>query len=462
MMSTRRPLAALAPVLALAIAAAAPAQPAPWSLRWNGPADRHDEPIKLLAGADGSSLVLARSDLASPLPGQQRLALLRYAPDGTAAWTMVDPLLESSEFVEPAIALAGASDAVLAAYTGATLVVRRVRLSDGGTIWQRERPLAPHLPDRRPPRIAVDVGTGAVLVAVADGTALRVLRWRADGEALLPDLQLAVPDQVLQPSAIVAGPDGEVVVAVWERSLDAGSGNLVVGFAADGALRFQNREPGPLGNQFDPPRMVGAGDGTVTLLGHSESTCGVPQQLLWRLDRDGVRQWLRSWPDAPCSGSTPAALGVLPDGAVMVVHTRIGSAIRMGANRYRADGSLDWSRSWQGGPPAFGAAAFDGAADAGGGVIAVGAESLPGSIGRLAFAHWTADGGLCGHGQDAQGSRATTAASDGGGGWLLAGYGRGLAPGSAATDVLLHRLPAAPVCAADPLFRNGFEGDGGN
>jgi hypothetical protein len=429
--SARCPSTALALVLALAAAVSAQAQSAPWSLRWNGPA--------------------------APLLGQQRLALLRHGPDGAHLWSVVDLSLESHANIEPDIVLAGEDDAVLAAYAGDTLVVRRVRLSDGGTIWQRERPLAPHLPDRRPPRIAADAYTGDVLVAAADADAIRVLRWHAAGDAILPDLHLAVPDQSLHPGAIVAGPDGEVVVAAWEQPADVGSGNLVVGFAADGAVRFLNREPGPLSNQFDPPLMVGAGDGTVTLLGHSESTCGVPQQLLWRLDRNGVRQWLRSWPDTPCAGSTPAALALLPDGAVMVVHTLNGSSVGMGANRYRADGSMDWSRSWQGEPPASGSVAFNGAADTGGGVIAVGLETLPGSIGRLAFSHWTANGGLCGHGHDAQGSRATIATSDGSGGWLVAGFGRGLAPGSAASDVLLQHQPAAPACAADPLFRSGFE-----
>lgn len=454
---------ALVLVLVQVLAAAVPAraQPPQWSTRWNGPADRHDEPIKVLAVPAGGSLLLARSGLAPPLMIEQRLVLLRHGDDGAPLWSQVDPLLESAEFVEPDLALAGTDAAVVAGYSGTTVVVRRLGLVDGGTIWQRERPLPPPLSARRPLRAAFDPASGQVLVSVADQGQLRVLRWQGDGAAL-PDLHLAVAGFDLEPGAVVAGPDGEVTVAAREQEQTkakrfGSDSTLVVGFAADGAVRFQQREGGPLGIQFGLPWLAADAQGTVTALAEVESACGVPQQQLWRLDRQGERQWLRSWPDHPCASSTPVALALVPDGAAVVVHTAVDSTVRMGAIRFRTDGSLAWAREWPGVAPAFGSWAVAGAVDAAGRVLAVGNEHLPGSTSRLAFAQWTADGGLCGHGHDAQGWRASASTALDGGGWLVAGFGPGLAPGSTATDVLLQRYPAPGDCPVDALFGDGFD-----
>lgn len=436
--------ALVAPVVLAALPSdtAAQALVPDWQRTFESPFGHNDEAVRLHSAGNGGLIGLFSAYNPELLRGQ--LAVVRYEADGSHAWTQIEPPLAAND---PDLAVGADGSAVVASFSGATLVVRKLDAVSGATHWQRERAIvaAPVLLMARGPKLAVDPADGRVRVAVSHDGDYLILGYEADGTPM-PDVTWG-GDGIDVPTALVALADGGfAVTGIADDGNDGSEAYRTRVYDAGGALRHEDSESGDIGNAFTPAWLVPGENGGVFVAGGLESSCGVFQIRLWRLDGDGTRPWTWVWPSNPCHSAQPIGLQRAADGSLLIVSNGASPSSATTVTRLSDDGGLRWQRAWPGSRTSMAFATMPTGRTRVVGTVAVG------GFGRYFVAEWTADGGLCATAIDAALWRgmAVAALEDG---WAVGING----PGTGSSDAYLWRYSPVPACSVDPLFAHGFE-----
>ncbi|HJU39546.1 MAG TPA: hypothetical protein VJ724_08225, partial [Tahibacter sp.] len=284
-----------------------------WASVWQHPEPFHGAGVRRVrVTGDGATFVAVDVTHHS----RAHAALVRFDADGTFAWLREHEALDVAA-IEP---MPGGRIALVAtgATAGATIDLRVYDGASGELAWSRGSDAARLRFDERHEtrHLAIDAA-GNVLVVGSDGGDFVVLRWASNGDAL-PTWRYATGDAAIVASAVLALPDGGAIVSGQGDSIDGGY--RTVRFDAAGAMRFDDTEPGDIGNPLGPSYLAATPDGGFLVVAAPESTFGVPEATVWKLAADGARAWKTTLPNpnAPSSFDV-GGFAATSDGDALVV-----------------------------------------------------------------------------------------------------------------------------------------------
>lgn len=422
---------------------------------WNSPFNRQDYALAIRSTPSDGVLLAAE---AYELGASPKLALVKFDAELNKQWEWFGSEFSTSS--APALALEQNQTVLLAAVNNTVpgeLLIRRLSLTDGSTLWQQNLALEnPPGADLPMPVLAVDPQTGNFTVAVMDSGDVVLLRFLADGAALA-DIRFDTPETIEQPLNLSFLDNGVLAVNFLRGDLGSGSTYLTTLLDSNGTAIASDNESGDIGSLFTSSWIKPDANNGLIVLGGPESSCGLFQTRIWRLNAQAERLWTSSWPEQACHSWKPINMEILPDQSIMVgalandATTGFNSAF--GVLRIDPIGPVLWSHTWTGTVPESSIIPRAVASSDNGRLRVVGQE-LPTVPTRYLSAEWNADGTQClGAVVNAPGNDPIAMVSTNSG-WLVAVN----INATTTVDVLIQRFNEQTQCgSAEEIFQNSFE-----
>lgn len=373
-------------------------------------------------------------------------ALVRFNADGTFAW------LREHESLGPAsIALLPGGHIALIAGGSASAARIDVHVHDaasGEAVWSRGSNAAQLQFDQRDgaQHLAVDT-SGSLLIAASDEDEFVVLRYAANGDAL-PPWRADVGIGAVRATSLLALPDGGAVVSGSSDSLDGGY--RTVRFDAAGTVVFDDTEFGDIGNPLGPSFLAATTDGGFLVAAAPESSFGVPEAMVWKLNADGSRAWTTVLQNQTAPTSLQVSGLAATDGgdALVVVDTPFAEGFRLLRLRGGDGVVMRQAQSATGGHATTFALAPNGRVLVGGYVF----EGPSGTV-SARIAEFDARGAPCRAATDLA-MKGAVAAIGAHGGWSVGGASAFVQ--GVGSDALLRRYDADGACT-DAIFGDGVD-----
>ncbi|MEO8670206.1 MAG: hypothetical protein ABI411_02755 [Tahibacter sp.] len=428
-------------------AASAHAQWQPlWSTPWQHPEPIHSaSPLKVRSAADGATF--AGVDVTHH--SASHVALVRFNPDGSFAWTRERPAQSLSGLLlldAGRVAIVG--DGGTAA---APLYINVYDATSGNLLWERQAAGGRTLTDERDDteQVAVD-SSGNILLLASDGGDYVIVRYDSAGNPLPTWRRTIDADEDVRASGILALPDGGVIVTGEGASLHGGY--VTLRLDAQGSELFRDVDPGGIANPLGPAYLGIDADGNALLAAAPESPGGVPCAQVWKLSPTGARLWTRVLPN-PGSLTSSMSIGgftLAPNGDVLIVADMNSQPFRL----VRLDGATGAVRQDVATPLPSNPSSM---ALAPNGRVLVGGYAFIDSSGHVGgrLVEFAASGAACRVANNVDMfSKVENSASANG--WTVLGSTQFI-PGTG-NDAFVRRYDADGACSVvDVLFANGFQ-----
>lgn len=315
-----------------------------WTKTYNGPGNHSDTDPAVIV--DSAGRVYVAGSAYDPGTGSYTLAVVQYSASGELVWERFTAAAGTHDS-SPGLALDLDGNVVVtgrAPGTPPAAVVRKYSPA-GDLLADVRHPVGPTAcgGTTRCPRLAID-GANNICIAWTSACDFWVAKFTPNG-GFLWEYTWGAAGELDEATGVAADAAGHVF-AVGTLN-DAMGGYGVLALTAGGTFLWSDHESGAIGSSIGPALVEVDAGGNVIVAANPETGCGLPEIRVWKYSPAGVRQWTRSYPDAPCDSGTVTALAIDRQGNPIVTG-QVGVTADYVTVKYDPQGHRLWARQHDG------------------------------------------------------------------------------------------------------------------
>lgn len=310
-------------------------------IEYNAPTNHSDEGLCIAADGRGA---YAAGTAYSSVTGTYDAHLVAVRPNGSVRWVHQDRVVDESE-APSQIEVDTFGNVLMLSFArnpqGAFLRLAKFT-PNGARLWARDVSRGTSIVNREEAALAIDA-VGNAYIGNARNRDMLVAKIGPDSTVLW-ERTIANSQDWEEVTSLAVDPNGGVVATGVAGSIQGGY--RTVKYDTAGNLMWTNNNSGQIGNTLGPAFVKPLSTGEWVVLCTPESTFGVPQYRLIKLDAAGNLLWQKDYKPSPMSDCEATGLVVDKKDNIIAAGFRVGGGVDTVVVKYDLNGNFLWEANY--------------------------------------------------------------------------------------------------------------------